>query len=94
MLVVQLPNLDSNPILSRQLACNCDNVSAGLVGGHLHLLGRQPRGRFDIVVRDAAGDPVVIRDAPLLDDGTPMPTLYWLVTCSAADAVDNSVVTA
>ncbi|HEX9970183.1 MAG TPA: DUF501 domain-containing protein, partial [Acidimicrobiales bacterium] len=25
------------------------------------------------------GDPVVIRNAPLLADATPMPTLYWLV---------------
>ena len=32
-----------------------------------------------MVVRDVVGDPVVIRNAPLLDDGTPMPTLYWLV---------------
>lgn len=31
------------------------------------------------MVRDAAGAPVVIRNAPLLDDGTPMPTRYWLV---------------
>jgi len=30
-------------------------------------------------VRDAAGVPVVIRNAPLLPDGTPMPTRYWLV---------------
>ena len=30
-------------------------------------------------MRDAAGAPVVIRNAPLLDDGTPMPTRYWLV---------------
>ncbi len=30
-------------------------------------------------MRDATGDPVVLRNAPLLDDGTPMPTLYWLV---------------
>ncbi len=43
------------------------------------LLGREPRGRYDIVVRDAAGDPVVLRNAPLLDDGTPMPTRYWLI---------------
>lgn len=43
------------------------------------LLGREPRGRYEIVVRDDAGDPVVLRNAPLLDDGTPMPTLYWLV---------------
>jgi hypothetical protein len=31
------------------------------------------------VVRTGAGRPVVIRNAPLLDDGTPMPTRYWLV---------------
>jgi len=43
------------------------------------LLGREPRGAFEIVVRDDAGAPVVIRNAPLLDDGTPMPTRYWLV---------------
>ncbi|MGA1075911.1 MAG: DUF501 domain-containing protein [Ilumatobacteraceae bacterium] len=43
------------------------------------LLGREPRGAFDIVVRDAVGDPVVLRNAPFLDDGTPMPTRYWLI---------------
>ncbi len=43
------------------------------------LLGREPRADFEVVVRDAAGAPVVIRNAPLLDDGTPMPTRYWLV---------------
>ena len=31
------------------------------------------------MVRDAQGAPVVIRNDPLLDDGTPMPTTYWLV---------------
>ena len=43
------------------------------------LLGREPRGEFDVVVRDRAGAPMVIRNAPLLDDGTPMPTRFWLV---------------
>lgn len=43
------------------------------------LLGREPRGDYEIVVRDATGDPVVLRNAPLLHDGTPMPTRYWLV---------------
>jgi hypothetical protein len=43
------------------------------------LLGREPRGSYDIVVRDRDGDPVVLRNAPLLDDGTPMPTRYWLI---------------
>lgn len=43
------------------------------------LLGRAPQADFEVVVRDDAGVPVVIRNAPLLDDGTPMPTRYWLV---------------
>ncbi len=30
-------------------------------------------------MRHPDGRPVVIRNAPLLDDGTPMPTRYWLV---------------
>jgi uncharacterized protein len=51
------------------------------------LLGREPRGAFEVVVRDDRGDPVVIRNAPLLDDGTPMPTRYWLVGVEAARAV-------
>ncbi|MEJ7801665.1 MAG: DUF501 domain-containing protein [Ilumatobacter sp.] len=43
------------------------------------LLGREPQGRYEIVVRDDMGDPVVLRNDPLLDDGTPMPTRYWLI---------------
>ena len=43
------------------------------------LLGREPEGDFEIVVENEAGDPVVIRNAPLLSDGRPMPTRYWLV---------------
>ena len=43
------------------------------------LLGRTPRGGYHVVVRDRDGAPVVLRNAPLLHDGTPMPTLYWLV---------------
>lgn len=41
-------------------------------------LGHPPRGRFQVVVRDGDGRPVVIRNDPRLFDGTPMPTLYWL----------------
>lgn len=44
-----------------------------------HLLGRPPRADFEVVVRASDGTPVVIRNAPLLDDGTPMPTRYYLV---------------
>jgi len=43
------------------------------------LLGRRPQGAFAVVVRHGDGSPLVIRNAPLLDDGTPMPTRYWLV---------------
>ncbi len=43
------------------------------------LLGRVPQGRFAVVVRRPAGDPVVILNAPRMDDGTPMPTMLWLV---------------
>lgn len=42
------------------------------------LLGRPPLGAFEVVVRDDGGDPRVIRNAPLLADGTPMPTRWWL----------------
>jgi uncharacterized protein len=53
------------------------------------LLGRRPQGRFEIVVRDRDGDPVVIRNAPFLADGTPMPTRYWLVGSVARLRVDQ-----
>ncbi|MET0903606.1 MAG: DUF501 domain-containing protein [Acidimicrobiales bacterium] len=43
------------------------------------LLGRPVQGDFEIVVRHDDGSPVVLRNAPLLRDGTPMPTRYWLV---------------
>jgi hypothetical protein len=43
------------------------------------LLGREPDGDFDVVVRHLDGGPVVIRNAPLLPSGRPMPTRYWLV---------------
>ena len=42
------------------------------------LLGREPQCDFEVVVRADDGDPVVIRNAPFLYDGTPMPTRYWL----------------
>lgn len=46
------------------------------------LLGREPAGAFTVVVRDDAGDPVVLRNAPFLADGTPMPTRFYLVGAS------------
>ena len=49
------------------------------------LLGRVPQGKYEVVVRALDGDPVVLRNQPLLPDGTPMPTLYWL--CGARENV-------
>lgn len=44
------------------------------------LLGRRPMGEYAVVVRRVEyREPVVIRNAPALADGTPMPTRYWLV---------------
>ncbi|MFN8034381.1 MAG: DUF501 domain-containing protein [Acidimicrobiia bacterium] len=43
------------------------------------LLGRAPQCEFEVVVRDSRALPSVIRNAPFLHDGTPMPTRYWLV---------------
>ncbi len=48
------------------------------------LLGREPMGAFDVVVRDPEGEPIVLRNHPLLYDGRPMPTLYWL--CGARES--------
>lgn len=53
------------------------------------LLGRAPSCRFEVVVRAADGDPVVISNAPFFDDGTPMPTRYWLVDRELARAVSR-----
>lgn len=53
------------------------------------LLGREPSGLFAVVVRDNDGVPVVIKNAPFLADGTPMPTLYWLCSPDALIAVSR-----
>lgn len=53
------------------------------------LIGRVPQGEFRVVVRTRTGAPVVLMNAPLLEDGTPMPTLYWLVGASEVHAVSQ-----
>jgi hypothetical protein len=52
-------------------------------------LGRAPEGDFEVVVRNAEGAPVVIRNAPFLRDGTPMPTRYWLCDPAVRAAVSR-----
>lgn len=53
------------------------------------LLGRPPRAEFEVAVRAADGAPVVIRNAPFLADGTPLPTTYWLVDPELSRAVSR-----
>lgn len=57
-----------------------DEPTADEVAVVADLLGREPKGRFAIAVRHRHdGSPVVIRNHPLLSDGRPMPTRYWLL---------------
>ena len=53
------------------------------------LLGREPESCFEVVVRDADGVPVVLRNHPLTFDGRPMPTLYWLAGKNALRRVSR-----
>ncbi len=43
-------------------------------------LGRKPRGLLRVIKRCNGGYPKVILNSPVLDDGTPFPTIFWL-TC-------------
>lgn len=53
------------------------------------LLGRRPLAAFEVVSRRSDGTPVVIENAPFLVDGTPMPTLFWLVDPALREAVSR-----
>ena len=53
------------------------------------LLGRTPAGAFTVVVRRPNGAPAVIENHPVLDDGRPMPTRYWLVDKELREAVSR-----
>jgi hypothetical protein len=66
-----------------------DQPTAEDVAAVTHLIGRTPQGDFRVVVRTSSGEPVVLMNSPLLNDGTPMPTLYWLVGSSEVAAVST-----
>ena len=53
------------------------------------LLGREPEAGFRVVVRRPDGSPVVIENAPFLDDGRPMPTRFWLVDEALREVVSR-----
>jgi Protein of unknown function (DUF501) len=50
-------------------------------------IGRDARGSVAVAARCRYGLPLVVRTAPLLPDGTPFPTLYWLACPAARVAV-------
>src|SRR5690625_6123419 len=52
-------------------------------------LGRVPRGTVAIAARCVCGNPVVVRTAPRLPDGTPFPTTYYLTHPGATGAVST-----
>ena len=52
-------------------------------------LGREPRGVLAVAARCACGNPVVVRTAPRLPDGTPFPTQYYLTHPGAVAAVST-----
>ena len=50
-------------------------------------LGRRPRAPFAVAARTDDGRPAVIANPPLLDDGTPMPTRFWLIDPDLSRAI-------
>ncbi len=54
-------------------------VSRDDLGFIARVLGREPRCIRAVTARCSAGRPRVIVTDPTLDDGTPFPTVYWLV---------------
>ena len=65
------------------------DASADELAALERLLGRPLAGRCCVVVRRLDERPVVIENEPHLRDGTPMPTLYWLVDAELSESVSR-----
>jgi exopolyphosphatase/guanosine-5'-triphosphate,3'-diphosphate pyrophosphatase len=52
-------------------------------------LGREPTIPFTVVARCTGGHPLVIRNAPMDENGNPFPTAYWLTCPDAVRAVSR-----
>ena len=52
-------------------------------------IGRQPRGEWKVAERCSCGLPQVIETHPLLQDGTPFPTTWWLSCKKLSAAVSR-----
>ena len=65
----QLPRLPE--VLQAPTPADIESVAA--------VLGREPRGNWQVAARGSDGHPTVILNEPFMPDGTPMPTRHWLV---------------
>lgn len=52
-------------------------------------LGRVPRGKWRVAARCGYGYPAVITTAPVLDDGAPFPTIFYLTCPHLSEAVSG-----
>jgi hypothetical protein len=71
------------------LALTFRDASSDELAAVEQLLGRPCAGRCCVVVRRLDGRPVVIENEPHLRDGTPMPTLFWLIDRELRDEVSR-----
>jgi hypothetical protein len=76
------------PIRYTNLEVNILSVSPELRAKVAVLLGREPRGLEAIAVSRPDGSPMVIRVASLVD-GTPFPTLFWLLDAELCYRIDQ-----
>ncbi|NCZ89171.1 MAG: hypothetical protein EBY92_08275, partial [Actinobacteria bacterium] len=61
------------------MSSSAEHASSADIAQITALLGRRPQGDFTVILRRDDGAARVVRNAPLLHDGTTMPTRYWLV---------------
>jgi hypothetical protein len=71
------------------LALTFHDATAEELAAVEEMVGRPLNGRCAVVVRRRDGGPVVIENEPHLRDGTPMPTLYWLIDTQLNEAVSR-----
>ncbi|HUY30044.1 MAG TPA: DUF501 domain-containing protein [Acidimicrobiales bacterium] len=81
------PSRPGEPAIAPEAVTAGERATPDDVAAIEELLGRPAGGEFTVVVRSRSGAPVVIENAPLLRDGTPMPTRYWLVGVREREAV-------
>jgi CTP:molybdopterin cytidylyltransferase MocA len=77
-LLIEVPSAGDPTDVDTEQALSTVRQRAADVASVTDLLGREPMGPFEVVVRDQTGSPVVLKNYPMLADGRPMPTLYWL----------------